>query len=63
MLPLFIDESSKDFIMKLAGADYSLGTIRLELTKLRLKMKSMIEPVNKITINHGPSRSNVTQSQ
>ena len=44
-MPLFIDDSSKEFIMKLANRDYSLGNLKYELTKLKIKIKQYLHPV------------------
>jgi hypothetical protein len=45
MFPVFMDKKSKEFILKYAENDYLLGKIKLKITKLKLKIKILINPV------------------
>ncbi|CDW89407.1 UNKNOWN [Stylonychia lemnae] len=58
MMPSFIDESSKEFIMTLAMRDYQLGKLRLELTKSRLILRQLVTPIRLTTLSQQVSRHN-----
>jgi hypothetical protein len=45
-----MDESSKDFIFKHAEKDYEIDKLRLDVTRSRVKIKSIVEPVKKVNI-------------
>jgi len=45
MMPDFIDNDSKDFIMSLAQKDYQLGQLRLDLTRAKLQARHLLSPL------------------
>ena len=51
MMPLFVDDKSKEFLMRLAEKDYILNCKKLEITKLRINIKKLLEPVRMITLH------------